>query len=221
MHCAKAEREWASRYWTGIRGRQVDNKRGKARSPQVDWTSPPGTYKTTYSPSIALAGKKQCSVSLACRFFRLNRLVWAPLGDLGVCESGNVGGVELLELNRGAPAQGAVASLPVMEDLQVLKDRIGELDASGPSPAVQEFGLHPGPERLDDGVVVGVTDGAHRGQQAGLLGALGERPRGVSGGFNGRCNTPSTGGVDGTTTGLGDDREAADAVAWPAAGGAA
>jgi hypothetical protein len=31
-------------------------------------------------------------------------LVWAPLGDHGVCESGNVGGVELLELNRGAPA---------------------------------------------------------------------------------------------------------------------
>jgi hypothetical protein len=39
----------------------------------------------------------------------------------------------------------------------------------------------------------------------------------------GRRNTPSSGGVDGTTTGLGcwGDRKAADAVAWPAAGGAA
>jgi hypothetical protein len=39
----------------------------------------------------------------------------------------------------------------------------------------------------------------------------------------GRRNTLSTGGVDGTTTGLGccGDRKAADAVAWPAAGGAA
>jgi HTH-like domain len=39
----------------------------------------------------------------------------------------------------------------------------------------------------------------------------------------GRRNTLSTGGVDGTTTGLGGDgdREAADAVAWSAAGGAA
>jgi hypothetical protein len=39
----------------------------------------------------------------------------------------------------------------------------------------------------------------------------------------GRRNTPSTGGVDGTTTGLGCDRDrkAADAVAWPAAGRAA
>ena len=65
------------------------------------------------------------------------RLVWALLGDLGVCESGDVGGVELLEFNGGAPAQGAVASLPVVEDLQVLKDRVGQLDASAPSPAVQ------------------------------------------------------------------------------------
>ena len=78
-----------------------------------------------------------------------------------MCESGNVGGVELLEFNRGAPTQGAVASLPVVEDLQVLKDRIGELKAGPPPPAVQEFGLHAGPEGLDDGVVVGVTDGAH------------------------------------------------------------
>jgi hypothetical protein len=39
----------------------------------------------------------------------------------------------------------------------------------------------------------------------------------------GRRNTPSSGGVDGTTTGLGccGDRKAADAVAWPAASGAA
>ena len=71
-------------------------------------------------------------------------MVWAPLGDLGVYESGDVGGVELLEFNRGAPAQGAVASLPVMEDLQVLKDRIGELEASGPSSAIQQLGLHAG-----------------------------------------------------------------------------
>jgi hypothetical protein len=39
----------------------------------------------------------------------------------------------------------------------------------------------------------------------------------------GRRNTPSIGGVDGTTTGVGccGDGKAADALAWPAAGGAA
>jgi hypothetical protein len=91
------------------------------------------------------------------------------LGDLGVCESGDVGGVELLEFNGGAPAQGTVASLPIVEDLQVLKDRIGELHAGLPSPAVQQFGLHAGPEGLDDGVVVGVPDGAIEGSSPDSL----------------------------------------------------
>jgi hypothetical protein len=44
--------------------------------------------------------------------------------------------MELLEFDWGAPTQGAVASLPVVDDLEVLKDRVGELDASDPSPAV-------------------------------------------------------------------------------------
>jgi hypothetical protein len=42
-----------------------------------------------------------------------------PSGDLGVCESGDVGCVELLEFNGGAPAQGVVASLPIVEDLRL------------------------------------------------------------------------------------------------------
>ena len=109
----------------------------------------------------------------------LATVVWALLGDLGVCESGDVGCMELLEFNRGAPTQGAVASLPVMEDLQILKDRIGELETGPLPPAIQQLGLQPGPVRLDHGIVVGVTDGAHRGQQPGLLSALGERPRSV------------------------------------------
>jgi hypothetical protein len=37
--------------------------------------------------------------------------------------------------------------------------------------------LHPSPERLDDGVVETVTDRPHRGDQAGLAGAVGECPR--------------------------------------------
>ena len=47
--------------------------------------------------------------------------------------------------------------------------------------------------------------------------------RGSQGGFNWLSQHPSSGGVDGTTTGLGccGDKKAADAVAWPAAGGAA
>ena len=46
---------------------------------------------------------------------------------------------------------------------------------------------------------------------------------GSQGGFNWSSQHPEQRGVDGTTTGLGcwGDRKAADAVAWPAAGGAA
>jgi putative transposase len=47
--------------------------------------------------------------------------------------------------------------------------------------------------------------------------------QGVQGGFNWSSQHPEHRGVDGTTTGLAcdGDRKAADAVAWPAAGGAA
>jgi transposase InsO family protein len=46
---------------------------------------------------------------------------------------------------------------------------------------------------------------------------------GCQGGFNWSSQHPEQRGVDGTTTGLGccGDSKAADAVAWPAAGGAA
>src|SRR4029453_4802245 len=63
----------------------------------------------------------------------------------------------------GEPAERAVASLPVVEDLQVRKARIGQLYGGWSSPAVEQFGLHPAPECFDGGVVVGVTDGVHRG----------------------------------------------------------
>jgi hypothetical protein len=55
-----------------------------------------------------------------------------------------------------------VASLPVA----------GELDPGGSPLTVEEFGLHPTPEGLDHGVVVGVTDGAHGRQQPGFSSAL-------------------------------------------------
>ena len=68
---------------------------------------------------------------------------------------------------------------PVVETFDVFEDRVRQLESGTPALPVEQFGLHPGPERLDDGVVVGVADGAHRGQQAGVFGPLGERPGGV------------------------------------------
>jgi hypothetical protein len=49
----------------------------------------------------------------------------------------------VLELYRGQHAEAAVAPLSVMEDLQVLKDRVGELHAGAPASLVEELDLHP------------------------------------------------------------------------------
>jgi hypothetical protein len=70
----------------------------------------------------------------------------------------------------------AVSAAPVVEDLEVLEQGVGELDAGSPAAAVEELGLDPAPEGFDDGVVVAVADRAHGWDQPGLLGPAGERP---------------------------------------------
>jgi hypothetical protein len=99
-------------------------------------------------------------------------MIWGLLVDLGEWESDDVGRVVLLALHRGA-SPGTVVTC---KDLQVPKDRVGELDASVPPLTGEEFLPASDPEGLGDGVVVGVADGARRGQRPGFLGALGERP---------------------------------------------
>jgi hypothetical protein len=66
--------------------------------------------------------------------------------------------VSNLELDWCEHAKRGVAALAVVEDFQVFEDRVGELDASAPAFAVEELDLHSAPERLDDGVVVAVTN---------------------------------------------------------------
>ena len=68
---------------------------------------------------------------------------------------------------------GGVAALAVVEDLEVLEDRVGQLEAGPPPLAVQQLDLHAAPERLDHGVVVAVADRSHRRHQPGGLGAVG------------------------------------------------
>ena len=57
------------------------------------------------------------------------------------------GGLAGLELDRAEHAQGAVATLAVMEDLEVFEDGVGELDAGPPAVSVEQLDLHPGPDR--------------------------------------------------------------------------
>ena len=49
-------------------------------------------------------------------------------------------------------------ALAVVEDLEVLEDGVGQLDAGLPSAAVEQPDLHPARERFDDGVIERVAD---------------------------------------------------------------
>ena len=54
--------------------------------------------------------------------------------------------------DRGAHPYCGVAPLPVMEDLQVLEDSVGEFYTGPPALPVQQFDLHASPERFHDGI---------------------------------------------------------------------
>ncbi len=75
---------------------------------------------------------------------------------------------------------GVCRSLPIVEDLKVVEDRVGQREPGVPSIPVQQLNLHPGPEGFHPAVVVAVANGPHRLHEAGIEGAPGVRPRGVS-----------------------------------------
>ena len=95
----------------------------------------------------------------------------------GLLDSGSGYGLGLEFVLDGAEhAGGGVAALAVVEDLEVVEDRVGQFQAGAPSLAVEQLGLHPSPEGLDHRVVVAVADGSHGGQQPRSAGAVGEGP---------------------------------------------
>ena len=87
-----------------------------------------------------------------------------------------VGGAEL--------AKGGVAPPWVVEAFQVVEDGHPCLGPGAEAVAVQQFAFQGGEEALGHGVVIAVTDRAHRGGDASLTAAPTERQRGVLGGFN-------------------------------------
>ena len=58
--------------------------------------------------------------------------------------------------------EGGVASLRVVEDLEVFEDGVGQLDSVRHPLPVVEFGLYAGPERLHYRVIEAVPDWSHR-----------------------------------------------------------
>ena len=74
----------------------------------------------------------------------------------------------------GVVVDGRVATLAVVEDLDEVEHRGPEGLTGRPVIAVQQLTLEGGTEALGNGVVQCVADGAHRGDQAGLLPAAAE-----------------------------------------------
>jgi hypothetical protein len=87
-------------------------------------------------------------------------MVWAPLNDLGVCESGDVGGVELLELKRVRQPRALWRRCRLWKI-----SRYSKIALASSTRVVHRWRSRSrsasGPKGLDHGVVVGVTDGAH------------------------------------------------------------
>lgn len=77
---------------------------------------------------------------------------------------------------RAEHPQPVVAALTVVPDLEILEDRVRQLQPR-PSPlTVRQLHLHPRPEGLDHRIFIAVADAAHRRHEAAGLGAVGERP---------------------------------------------
>lgn len=121
--------------------------------------------------------------------------------------SGHDGWVDL-EFYRRQVAQGRVPTTSVVEDLEVVGDRVPQRDSRGPALPIQEFDLHARPERLHVADVVQVPDRAHRRNEAGLPDSLGECPEPeLNALFSVDTHADQFGtGIDDHAQGIGDQR---------------
>ena len=70
-----------------------------------------------------------------------------------------------------------MATLAVVKDLEVLKHRVGEVNASAPAFSVEQLDRHPTPIGVHHGVVETVADRAHRWQKSRVDGSTSKCPR--------------------------------------------
>ena len=133
--------------------------------------------------------------------------VWPLFVGLGVRESGGCClVVDVLKFDRREHPEGAMSTGAIVEDLEVLEQGGTQLDTCFPFLAVEKLGLQPCPKRLDHGIVEGVADGAHRGDEAGLADAFAEDPGGELGGFKWSSQHLDGGGVSWGRCGSGSGR---------------
>lgn len=77
-----------------------------------------------------------------------------------------------------------MAAFSVVKDLNVIEDRVGQLDPCLPPLTVQQLDLHRRPEAFHHRVIQPVTDGAEGGHEACLPDLLAEGPGRELGEFN-------------------------------------
>ena len=71
-----------------------------------------------------------------------------------------------------------MASLPVVGDLDVIENRVRQVDPGPPFTPNQELDLHAELKRLHRGVVVVIADRAKRGHQPNRANLIDESPQG-------------------------------------------
>lgn len=85
------------------------------------------------------------------------------------------------EVVRGQHSQGGVTAARVVEASDPLEHRAGQVDPRGPVLPVQQFALHGGPERFDEGVVDAGSDAPHGSEEASGAQPVTEHPGRVLG----------------------------------------
>ena len=77
-----------------------------------------------------------------------------------------------------------MASLPIVEHLDVVEDGVGLFEPRLPLLPVEQFVLHARPEGLHHGIVERVADRPEGRHETGITDSLGEGPGGELSGFN-------------------------------------
>ena len=72
-----------------------------------------------------------------------------------------LGCVQCFELGGGEHIQSGVPPAVVVEVIDVVGDSHAELFHGAPGAGVEQFGLHTSPERLDECIVIAISDGSH------------------------------------------------------------
>ena len=86
------------------------------------------------------------------------------------------GGVAVFVFGWWQHIQRRVAALLVMEGIDVVSRRRAQFENRCPFSPVPQLSLHPGPERLDHGIVITIANSSEAEPQPVFVDIAGERP---------------------------------------------